>query len=64
MNQNDINQFASRISFVIRWILGLVFLFVAYTYPDAIVLYFFGAALLVSGFFQPKRCTNQTCEHS
>ncbi|MCU0396180.1 MAG: hypothetical protein MUF29_09730 [Chitinophagaceae bacterium] len=53
---------ANWISRIIRWALGLVFLWLAYTYEDAKVLYFFGAVVFATGFLKPKRCTQDSCQ--
>jgi len=54
-------QIANWVSRIIRWALGLIFLWIAWFYEDAKVLYFFGAVIFISGFFKPKRCTSDSC---
>jgi hypothetical protein len=52
--------FAGRANKVVRWGLALLFAILAYGYPSARVLYIFSLVLLVTGFLQPKQCTNTT----
>ncbi len=54
-------QIANWVSRILRWALGLGFLWLAFSYDDAQVLYFFGAVVFISGFFKPKRCTSNSC---
>lgn len=51
-------------SSILRWGLGILFMFIGYIYWSeggwpAIV---FGIAFFVSGFFRPKRCIDGSCE--
>lgn len=62
MNEHATDLFSKRASFTIRWLLGVLFIAIAYTQQDAAVLYFFGGALLVSSFFRPKRCAAGACD--
>ena len=53
------------VSSLVRWLLGLVFLYMAYLLRKEAgtwILLLFGSVLFVSGFFRPKRCIDDRCD--
>lgn len=55
------HQLAFWLSRIIRWALGLLLLWLAYTCDDAQILYFVGAVVFATGFLRPRRCTSEHC---
>lgn len=52
---------ANWVSRILRWALGIIFVWMAYSFEDAEVLYFLGAVVFATGFLKPKRCTDGSC---
>jgi len=53
------NRLAIWFSSIIRWILGLVFVGMAYVFRNddsAWIVMLFGIVFIVTGFIRPKRC--------
>jgi hypothetical protein len=46
----------------LRFALGLLMLWLAYSYDDAQILYFVGALIFATGFLKPKRCIDGACD--
>jgi hypothetical protein len=55
------DRLALWLSRTIRWALGLVLLWLAYTYDEAQILYLVGAVVFATGFLRPRRCTSDHC---
>jgi len=62
MKNTDALSFGNWASRIIRWALGLLFIGMAFYFEDAAALYVFGALFFISGFFKPKRCTDNSCQ--
>jgi hypothetical protein len=50
------------LSRLLRFGLGLLMLWLAYSYDDAQILYFVGAVVFATGFIRPRRCIDGACE--
>jgi hypothetical protein len=46
----------------LRFGLGLLLLWLAYSYDDAQILYFVGALVFATGFIKPRRCIDGACD--
>jgi hypothetical protein len=53
---------ATWLSRFLRFGLGLLLLWLAYSYDDAQILYFVGAVVFATGFIKPHRCIDGACD--
>jgi hypothetical protein len=49
-------QFGIWVSRIVRWLLALLFAYLAFSNEGLWYLYIFAALLFLTGFFAPKRC--------
>jgi hypothetical protein len=58
------NESVVWVSRFLRWGLGSLFIWVGFHYPDGWPAGVFGAVLIISGFFRPRRCLGEKCDKS